>query len=90
MVTDDTKVGTNSVEIGDTVDYEIVVTIQPGAENYILHDEMSAGLTLKPETIEVAGTENTNYELKTSGITDDCDFEISFHQGLSGHHHDCD
>lgn len=80
VVTDDTKVGTNSVEIGDTVDYEIVVTIQPGAENYILHDEMSAGLTLKPETIEVAGTENTNYELKTSGITDDCDFEISFHQ----------
>ncbi len=69
----------NTAEIGDTVNFRTTVSIQPGAANYALHDEMEAGLTLNPETIKVDGlTAGTDYTVFTTGLTDDCDFEIRF------------
>ena len=43
-----------SASIGDVIDYVIKVKIAAGAENYVIHDKMSEGLTFNGEdTIEV-------------------------------------
>ena len=71
----------DTAEVGDTVNYEITITAQPGAENYVLHDEMSEGLTLNKHIEVKVGenslTEDTDYSI-TYGAEDGCDFEISF------------
>lgn len=36
---------TNDAEIGQTVNFKSTITAQPGAENYVFEDTMSAGLT---------------------------------------------
>ena len=69
----------NTAEIGDTVEYRTTVTIVPGAANYILHDEMDAGLTLNPNSIKIDDlTAGTEYTVATTGLKDECDFEITF------------
>lgn len=69
----------NTAEIGDTVNFKTTVHAMPGADSYVLHDEMAEGLTLDPESIQVTGlTEGTDYTVSTTGLTDDCDFEIAF------------
>ena len=35
----------NDADIGQTVNFRSTVTAQAGAQNYIFHDQMSAGLT---------------------------------------------
>lgn len=35
----------NTADIGETVFFKATITAQPGAENYVLHDTMSAGLS---------------------------------------------
>lgn len=70
--------------IGDTVEFQITVTAQPGADSYVLHDKLDAGLTLAENpnfTVKVDNTslnENTDYTVTTSGLTDGCSFEIEF------------
>lgn len=72
----------NTASIGDTVYFKTTITAQPGAQNYELHDKMTEGLTLKNNSIFVKKgesiVENTNYTLKTTGLTDGCTFEIQF------------
>lgn len=72
----------NSANIGDTVYFKTTITAQPGAQNYELHDKMTEGLTLKNDSVFVKKgesiVENTNYTLKTTGLTDGCTFEIQF------------
>lgn len=69
---------TNDAKIGDTVNFKTVVHAQPGAENYVVHDTMSEGLTLKPETVQIAGlTKDTDYTVDTQCV-DNCTFEIKF------------
>lgn len=41
----DKEVKEVSANIGDTVHYDVTITAQAGAENYVLHDTMSVGLT---------------------------------------------
>jgi len=36
---------TNTAEIGDTVQFYTMITVEQGAENFVLHDKMSEGLT---------------------------------------------
>ena len=78
----------NDADIGQTVNFKSTITAQPGAENYIFHDEMSAGLTLDTNSIKVyvvngeteteLAAEN-NYTIKTTGTCKtDCDFEVHF------------
>ena len=51
----------NTAEIGQTVEFQTTISAKPGAESYVLHDVMSAGLTLDPESIEAASlTEGQN------------------------------
>ena len=74
----------NTAEIGDTVEFKTTITAKMGAESYVLHDVMSKGLTLNANSIkvQVGGSDlaAANYTVKTSGLTDGCDFEIEFAQ----------
>lgn len=74
----------NTASIGDTVYFKTTITAQPGAQNYVLHDKMTKGLTLKNDSIVVKKGESpvatSEYTLKTSGFIDGCTFEIVFGQ----------
>ena len=74
----------NTAEIGDTVNFKTTITAKEGAERYVLHDVMSDGLTLDVSSIKVqvndADLAAANYTIETSGLTDGCDFEITFAQ----------
>ena len=73
----------NSASIGDTVYFKTTITAQPGAQNYVLHDKMTDGLTFNNK-VEVKKGESpvatSYYTLKTSDFNDDCTFEIVFGQ----------
>ncbi len=97
-VEEDSKTGddawgtTNDADIGQTVNFKSTITAQPGAENYVFHDKMSAGLTLDKASIKVNNVAVTdaqgndvpgdNYTVSyPSGEgTDGCTFEIAFAQ----------
>ena len=79
----------NTAEIGDTVYYKTTITAKKGAEKFILHDEMSEGLTLNSGSITVAeptglkkgqDANSGDYHVVTTGLTDGCTFEVHFHQ----------
>lgn len=77
----------NTAQIGDTVEFRTTIHAKAGAQNYVLHDEMSDGLTLNPDSISVAVGGNplakgTDYTVVTSSLTDDCDFHIVFAQSF--------
>lgn len=62
---------TNTAEIDDTIDYKITINAKKGAENYVLTDTMTAGLTLDQTSIVVAVngttlTKDTHYTLTTT------------------------
>lgn len=44
---------TNTAQIGDVIDFRTTVTAGNGAENYVIHDTMTSGLTLLTDTIVV-------------------------------------
>lgn len=78
----------NTADIGQTVNFKTTITAQAGAQNYVLHDKMDAGLTFDG-TVTVtkngAAVDTTNYTLKKhtdlpATITDECTFEIAFTQ----------
>lgn len=75
----------NTAQIGDTVNFKTTIYAKPGAQNYVMHDVMSEGLTLISSNITVTAgtatlTAGTEYTLITSGLSDGCDFEIAFEQ----------
>lgn len=76
----------NTAEIGDTVNYRTTISAKKGAQGYVLHDVMSAGLTLDPDSIEAAGltkgqdANSGDYHVVTTGLSDGCTFEVVFHQ----------
>lgn len=79
----------NTAQIGDTVEFKTTISAEPGAHNYVLHDKMTDGLTLNPDSIAIEGlTKGTDYTVafgKThtdkDGTTEvTCDFEITFAQ----------
>lgn len=73
----------STASIDDTVYFKTTITAQAGAQNYVLHDKMTDGLTFNGN-VEVKKGESpvatSDYTLKTSGYTDDCTFEIVFGQ----------
>ena len=93
-VEEDSKVGkegvnawgeTNDADIGQTVNFKSTITAQAGAENYVFHDTMSAGLTYTGVTgITLTGTtvDASNYTVVTEGLTDGCTFEVRFTQAF--------
>ncbi len=74
---------TNDADIGQTVSFQSTITAQTGAENYVFHDKMSAGLTYGSVTgITLNGTavDTKYFTVKTTDLSDDCTFEVVFTQ----------
>lgn len=68
----------NTAQIGDTVNFKVTITVQPGALNYVMHDKMDDGLTFNTDSVAIEGlTAGTHYNVVTNP-TDDCTFEIAF------------
>lgn len=45
----------STAKVGDTVNYEVTVTVEKGSTGYVVRDTMSAGLTFDKDSIKVAG-----------------------------------
>lgn len=82
----------NTADIGQTVEYRVTINVHKGAENYVLHDVMPAGVTFG----EVTGVEHilssgttetadTSMYTVTTSTTDDCTFEVSFSKEFCDH-----
>ena len=82
---------TNTADIGQTVHFKTTITAQSGAENYVLHDTMSEGLTFNADSVAVSWTNmsgddqgtvtaSNDYTVMTPGTeaTGKCTFEIIF------------
>ena len=77
--------------IGDRVYFNSEITVKAGAENYVLHDKMDAGLTLDTKSVKVKLndkflTQDTDYQ-EITNITDEsenskCTFHITFKDGF--------
>ena len=78
----------NTADIGQIVNFKTTITARAGAQNYVLHDKMHAGLTFDKNSVKVQKNgeevEPSSYTLNVkdtpSSITDDCTFEIVFTQ----------
>ena len=74
----------NDADIGQTVNFQVTINVKKGAKNYVMHDEMTEGLTFNANSVKVFnGTDevaSTNYTVKTTGMKDSCTFEIEFKQ----------
>ena len=75
----------NTADIGQTVEYRVTINVHAGAQNYVLHDVMDAGLTYKSVTgIEhvVPGTATTALTADDFTVVteteDNCCFEVVF------------
>lgn len=81
-VEEDSTYDSNSdAMIGDTVNYQTVITLQAGAQNYVLHDAMTDGLTYNGDATIDGLTAGTDYTVVTDFAGEDndgCDFEIVF------------
>lgn len=75
-ITDTTPPG-----VGDTVHYQVKITVQAGAENYVLTDKMSAGLNFDTNSVSIkvnnADVNSNNYTTYTTA-TSDYTFKIEF------------
>lgn len=75
----------NDADLGQVVDFKATIKVKTGAENYVMHDKMSDGLTFDSSTVKVF-VDNTaitagadTFTVKTSDLEhNDCDFEIVF------------
>lgn len=79
----DKAVSQESASVGDTVTFTVSITAGGKADtSYILHDKMTAGLTLNTNSFTVkVGTKDVateNYTIKTTNLDDGCTFEIVF------------
>ena len=75
---------TNDADIGQTVNFKSTITAQAGAENYVFHDEMSAGLTytgVTGITLNGATVDASNYTV-TAPAADGDTFDVTFTQAF--------
>lgn len=73
----------NDGNVGDTVNFQTTINVTDGdPTNYVLHDQMSKGLTFNENSIAVKVNDTliTNYTVEYTN-TDKCTFEISFPNG---------
>lgn len=83
----------NTADIGQVVNFMSIIHVAAGAQNYVLHDIMenfnfeqdlteNRGVTeikhINSLGVETILTINTDYTVKTTGITDGCTFEVEF------------
>lgn len=83
----------NDADIGQTVYFKSTITAQEGAENYVFHDKMSAGLTYN-EVIGVTLNGNAvdagKYTVVSDNLNDGCTFEVRFSAAFCGSLNDDD
>lgn len=75
--------GENDADIGQTVNFRSTITARAGAENYVFHDTMSAGLTyngVSSITLNGNAVSENGYSVVTTGLEDGCTFEVRFTQ----------
>lgn len=85
----------NNASIGDTVYFKTTITAQPGAQNYVLHDKMTEGLTFDQNSVNVSlhknatnndkNLTNEDYSVVTTGLESKdpkCTFHINFTKEL--------
>lgn len=75
----------NSANIGDKVLFKTTIDVEKGAENYVLHDKMDAGLTFDSSIYSVQANQpspvlGTDCILQTKNLLDDCTFHLVFTQ----------
>lgn len=72
----------NDADMTQLVEFKTTVTAASGAENYVVHDKMSAGLTFGQVTAvklnEAVVAQEGNYTVVTEGLNDGCTFEVRF------------
>lgn len=77
----------NYASIGDTVKFKTTITKKSGAQNYILYDTLSDGLTLDKSTFSVNKSDGTpvpankysiTYNNKLGDDAENCSFHITF------------
>lgn len=69
----------NIAAIGDTVNYELKVTVGKGAVKYIVKDDLSAGLTLDKDTIKIDGASITDAVATIAyDVVDDVDDTVTY------------
>ena len=76
----------NDADIGQIIKYETSFVVKSGAQNYKVHDKMTAGLTFVNDATnaltvkqgDTVLTADEDYTLTTSKLTDGCTFEITF------------
>lgn len=74
----------NDADIGQTVNFKSTITAQAGAENYVFHDKMSAGLTytgVTGVTLNGKSVDASNYTI-TAPAEDGDTFDIAFTQAF--------
>ncbi len=93
--------GFNTADIGQIVEFHVTIDVHAGAENFILHDTMSNGLTFKSvtkvehiipglseaDTVIHEATLGTDYTVvdKETDHALDCTFEVRFSQEFCDH-----
>lgn len=75
----------NSANIGDKVLFKTTIDVEKGAENYVLHDKMDAGLTFDSPIYSVQADQPSpvlgkDCILQTENLGDDCTFHLVFTQ----------
>lgn len=71
----------NDADIGQYVAFQTIIHARKGAEKYVLHDQMSPGLTLDASSVEVLDAEkDIDYTVSSESLDDGCTFEIAFFQ----------
>ncbi len=80
----------NTASIGDELDFVVVITAFAGAQNYILYDEASAGITFDENSLDSVSIDDT-YVLNSNYVytLDDAqhfhiEFKQSFLDGIEG------
>ncbi len=72
----------NTADINQVVNFKVNVTLQPGTQNITLHDQLTSGLTLNPDTITVkvngtALTVGTDYTITAANQTENSKDDIT-------------
>ena len=83
----------NTADIGQTVEFRTTINVHAGAENFVLHDKMSTGLTYQGVSkiehiipdVSTTAVPAAYYTVVTDGLTDGCTFHVVFNQAFCDH-----
>ena len=86
----------NTADIGDAVNFTTTITAQAGAQNYVLHDKMSEGLSFADSSVQIQWTKKsggtttplvsgTDYDVTTTDLetmNPKCTFHVTFKENF--------